>query len=147
MALAERVIHATPAQVSAALADGWSYADWVVGAVHVRDVDGTWPAPNSRVHHCVGAWPVTIADSTSVRVWDADGRMELVARLWPFGEASVTLTWEQTGSGGCRVRMAETFERGPLLAARNRLGDLLLHARNAESLRRLDDLTRRYPSS
>ena len=42
--------------------------------------------------------------------------------------------------------MAETFERGPLLAARNQLGDLLLRARNAESLRRLDDLTRRYPS-
>ena len=29
--------------VWAVLADGWSYAGWVVGASHIRDVDTGWP--------------------------------------------------------------------------------------------------------
>ena len=42
------------------LADGWDYATWVVGASRVRDVDRTWPAEGSRIHHSFGLWPVVV---------------------------------------------------------------------------------------
>lgn len=38
---------------------------------------------------------------------------------------------------------AEDFTAGPLLWARNKLNDLLLHRRNVESLRRLADIAER----
>ena len=42
----------------------------VVGAVHIRDVDTSWPSAGSQVHHKVGAWPVMIADATEVLACD-----------------------------------------------------------------------------
>ena len=51
MAIVEKVIDAPPEQVWAVLADGWTYSDWVVGTVHVRDVDDDWPRVGSELHH------------------------------------------------------------------------------------------------
>jgi hypothetical protein len=39
--------------------------------------------------------------------------------------------------------MEEDFQAGPLLALRNKINDLVLHRRNAESLRRLSDIATR----
>ena len=62
---------ATTEQVWSVLADGWSYAMWVVGASRIRAVDTNWPAPGSRIHHSVGVWPVVLSDHTeSVSVHD-----------------------------------------------------------------------------
>lgn len=36
--------------------------------------------------------------------------------------------------------MHEEFDNGPLLLARNKINDLVLHRRNLESLRRLADI-------
>ncbi len=147
MSVTERSINADPAQITAVLADGWNYADWVVGAVHIRNVDPTWPQPGSRVHHRVGAWPLTINDNTEVISWDPDHSLLLRARLWPFGEATVHLTWQAADPATCRVRMEEQFVDGPALALRNQIGDVVLHARNKEALVRLGHLTRKYPNS
>jgi len=144
MSSTSALIDATPAQIFAVLSDGWNYADWVVGAVHVRAVDPQWPEAGSRVHHKVGAWPFMIADSTSVLASDPDGRLELKARLWPLGEAHVDIRWDAEDSGRTRVTINEQFADGPLLALRNRLNDVALHQRNREALRRLADMTRRY---
>jgi hypothetical protein len=62
-----RIIRTASERVYAVLADGWSYASWVVGAAHIRDVDDTWPSVGARVHHQVGPWPLHIKDQTSVR--------------------------------------------------------------------------------
>jgi hypothetical protein len=147
MSVTERTIDATPEQVTAVLADGWNYADWVVGAVHVRAVDATWPTPGSRVHHRIGAWPLTINDNTEVTSYQPGRLLELRARLRPFGEATVRMTWEPAGADGCRVRMEEQFIGGPAVALRNQIGDVVLHARNTESLKRLEHLTRKYPAT
>ena len=147
MSVNERVLDATAEQVTAVLADGWNYADWVVGAVHVRDVDDTWPAPGSKVHHRIGAWPLTINDNTEVVSYQPHRSLVLRARLRPFGEATVHMTWEAAPSGGCRVRMEEQFVDGPALALRNQVADIVLHARNTESLNRLEHLARKYPSA
>lgn len=147
MARTTQIMSATPEQISAVLSDGWNYADWVVGAVHIRDVDPQWPAVGARVHHRVGAWPFTVADSTEVVGGDGDGHLVLQARLWPFGEALVDVSWLPVGPGSTRVTMDEQFVAGPLLSLRNKVNDLVLHQRNRESLRRLEDMTRRYPAS
>jgi hypothetical protein len=54
------------------------------------------------------------------------------------------MSWQATGNGSSRVRMEESFVQGPALAFRNRVGDMILHARNAEALARLEHLTRKY---
>ncbi|MFL6157733.1 MAG: SRPBCC family protein, partial [Marmoricola sp.] len=48
------------------LSDGWLYPSWVVGAARMRDVDASWPAVGSRLHHSVGNWPLLLDDSTEV---------------------------------------------------------------------------------
>ena len=57
----------------------------------------------------------------------------------PVGVAEVRLELAPEGSG-TRVTMTEHPIGGPILRFANRLLDLLIHARNAESLRRLGRL-------
>ncbi|MFI9640652.1 SRPBCC family protein [Micromonospora sp. NPDC051925] len=54
MAIVEKVIDAPPQRVFDVLADGWTYSDWVVSTVHVRDVDAQWPRVGTRLHHRAG---------------------------------------------------------------------------------------------
>jgi hypothetical protein len=142
MAQTSAVMNASVEQIYAVVADGWNYADWVVGAVHIRDVDPDWPQPGSKVHHRIGAWPFTIADSTEVLASDPNRGLKLRARFWPLGEAQVELNWYPEPGGRTRVTMSEHFSQGPAVSLRNKLNDAVLHQRNNESLRRLADKTR-----
>jgi uncharacterized protein YndB with AHSA1/START domain len=137
----ERVIDATPEQVFAVLADGWSYASWVVGAAHMRDVDASWPAVGSRLHHRVGPWPFNINDRTVVRAVTPGRLLELDARAWPVGSATVRIRLEPVDGGGrTRVRLTEWLSSplGSKLPATVQAA--LLVPRNKESLARLEDL-------
>ncbi len=137
-----QVTHEIPApadRVWEVLADGWTYAAWVVGASHIRDVDETWPAAGSRLHHSVGPWPLLIKDHTEVLAGQPPTRLELRARTWPLGEATVVFEIEPLGAGKCRVTIIETPTRGPAAVAHNPVFDALLDARNRETLRRLAD--------
>jgi len=135
-----RVIGTTPDRVFAVLADGWSYASWVVGAAHIRDVEDAWPAVGSRVHHRVGPWPLQIDDHTVVRVCESDRVLELGARVWPLGAARVRLELNPYGAAATRVCMAERITGGLGRLLPLAVQGLLLRPRNAESLRRLDDV-------
>lgn len=128
-----------PTDVWDVLADGWLYGLWVVGASRIRDVDRSWPSPDSRIHHSVGFWPLLIDDTTSVLGSDPARSIRLRARAWPGGEAEVVITIEPVGSG-CRVTITEDAVSGPgrLVPAPVRVA--LLHPRNNESLRRLSHL-------
>jgi uncharacterized protein YndB with AHSA1/START domain len=143
VAIVARIVQAPPERVFAVLADGWSYSDWVVGTVHIRDVEKAWPAPGSKLHHKAGPWPLSLHDSSTVLICEPDRRLRLNAGLWPLGAAVVDIRLEPAGDGATRVVMAEDFEAGPLLWARNKLNDLVLHRRNVESLRRLADIAER----
>jgi hypothetical protein len=127
-------------QIFAVLADGWSYAGWVVGASHIREADNDWPAVGSRIHHSVGAWPAQISDVTTVRDVDPPFALELDARLWPFGTARVRFELTEAVPGTTRVTMEEVVERGPLALFPDALQSVLLMPRNKETLRRLADL-------
>jgi hypothetical protein len=121
------------------LSDGWSYVGWVVGANHVRDVDAEWPAAGSRIHHRVGSWPLTLADSTESLLCEPNRILRLRARGWPFGEALVELELHQIEPGRTTVRMREAPSSGPGRWVDNPALRWLLRRRNDESLRRLRD--------
>jgi uncharacterized protein YndB with AHSA1/START domain len=138
-AVTTKEVSVSPARVWDILADGSQYAEWVVGANKIRDVDSDWPAVGSRFHHTVGVWPFHLRDNTIVKERDADQRLVLEARARPFGRARVEVALHEIPTG-TRIVMSEeavspTVARwsSPLLAP-------LIHARNVEALRRLADL-------
>src|SRR3954454_8096289 len=137
MPIVRRVVHAPPDRVFAVLADGWTYSDWVVGTVHIRDVDPAWPQVGARLRHKIGPWPFSLKDSSTVTACAPDRSLTLRAGLGPMGEATVRLELEPVGSSGTRVTMHEDFHAGPLHWLKNKVNDLLLHGRNVEALRRL----------
>ncbi|MFD9702030.1 SRPBCC family protein [Lentzea sp. NPDC059081] len=128
--------------VWAVLADGWSYAGWVVGASHIRDVDAGWPERGTRIHHSVGPWPLTIEDTTEVVRTEPDHLLELDARLWPMGAARITFTLTARSERLTEVRMAERVVRGPTTLMPKAVQDALLAPRNRETLQRLNALAK-----
>jgi uncharacterized protein YndB with AHSA1/START domain len=139
MAITVRDIPASPLQVWAVLADGKKYADWVVGADKVREVEGAWPNQGAQFHHTVGVGPLKIRDSTSVVACDPVRCLALEARVRPFGRASVVLELAASPHG-TQVTMTEGPVSPILLRAAKRLFDPLIHVRNLEALRRLENV-------
>ncbi len=137
MAVVEKHVACSPEAVVAILADGWSYAAWVVGASRIRSVDPRWPDPGSTIHHSAGAWPLVINDKTVSQSWDGRSRLELQARGWPLGEARIRIEVLPDPSGGCTVRMVEDAVRGPGTLVPKVLRDAVLVPRNVETLKRL----------
>lgn len=132
-----RTMNASPERVFAELSDGWTYTSWVVGAMHMRDVDPTWPKEGARLHHRVGVWPIGTSDTTQVLECEPPHRLVLQARGWPAGEARIVFTLEADGAGACTVTMDEWPTHGPGRMMRNALGSALIRQRNRETLERL----------
>jgi uncharacterized protein YndB with AHSA1/START domain len=138
MATNSITINAPVDRVYGVLADGHSYADWVVGAKRIRSVDPSWPAIGSKFRHTVGAGPLTIHDESEVLDVEPRRRLKLRVRARPAGEAHVTLTLASDGGNRTTVEMEEHAVRGlAMLVGRNPIADRLLAGRNAEALRRL----------
>jgi uncharacterized protein YndB with AHSA1/START domain len=133
-------IDAPPAQVWAVLAEGWTYAGWVVGASHVRAVDQGWPGFGNRIHHSVGLWPLTVSDTTEVVGVEPGRYIELDARAWPAGVARVRIELTRIDDDRTRVVMSEQVVRGPSKFVPKAVQAALLVPRNRESLSRLADL-------
>ena len=142
MADAEIVIRADRAAVFALLAEPATYAEWVVGADRVRGADNAWPEPGSRLHHSVGAAPLTIDDSTEVVAAEPPERLELLAHLGPLGSFRVELRLEEAGEGLTHVHMHEEAVAGVSRLA-GPAGDGAGRVRNKLSLARLKALAER----
>jgi hypothetical protein len=143
MSIVTRHSPAPPAAVFAVLADGWRYADWVVGAKRIRAVDPTWPAPGSRFHHKVGVGPAEIKDCSQCEAVDPPRSITLKVNVWPAGTAHVRLDLAPAEDGGTEITMEELPLEGLLKTLDNPLQRALLSARNTESLRRLSRLAER----
>ncbi|NYE36774.1 uncharacterized protein YndB with AHSA1/START domain [Nocardioides cavernae] len=137
MSTTSRTIDATPEQVWEVLADGWLYPLFVVGASRMRDVDETWPAVGSRLHHSVGSWPLLIDDTTEVLEVEESARILLLARGWPAGQAHVEISLEPESTTTTTVTIVEDATAGPGTLVPKPLRDAQLHLRNVEALRRL----------
>jgi hypothetical protein len=135
-----RTINTTPERIFAVLADGWSYASWVVGAAHIRDVDAGWPAVGTRIHHRVGPWPLQLDDQTMVRSLKPGKALELDAQMWPLGAAVIRLWLEPVSATSTRIHMDETLTSGIGRLLPKVVQAPLLRSRNAEALRRIDDI-------
>ncbi len=131
-----RAFSCPPAAVFDALADGWLYPTWVVGASRMRDVDATWPASGAKLAHSIGVWPVLIDDETVSLEWNPPHRAVMRAKGWPIGEARVTIDVRTHGTG-CLVRIQEEPEEGPGAWVPRFLIEPMLHLRNRETLHRL----------
>jgi carbon monoxide dehydrogenase subunit G len=88
---------ATADDVWAVLSDGWTYSAWVVGTVKIREVDPEWPSVRAKLHHAVGAWPLTLQDETEIIECEQGRRLLMQARGWPMGEATVEFTLHPAG--------------------------------------------------
>ena len=142
MSTTTRIIHGTPDAVFDVLANGWSYSQWVVGAARIRQVTHGWPAQGTLIHHSVGAWPVLIDDTTTVRRSERPTLLELTVRAWPSGEGLVRITCRPEGAD-THVTMEEDATKGPALLVPRPVRALLLDWRNREALRRLAILVER----
>ncbi|GIG28229.1 SRPBCC family protein [Cellulomonas marina] len=143
METVSRVVHAPASAVLAVLADGWSYASWVVGASRIEGVDPSWPEQGSRIAHSVGPWPAVIDDITVSRGWDPEHGIRLRARGWPLGEALIVVHVEPLGDDRCRVEFAEDASSGPGRLVPPPLRHLVLRWRNIETVKRLALLAER----
>jgi uncharacterized protein YndB with AHSA1/START domain len=120
------------------LADPDRYAEWVVGASRVRDADSTWPAPGARLHHSVGADPLTVDDSTEVLECEEPDRLVLLAHIGPLGSFRVELLLRDDGEATHVTMLEHPVEGisklgGPATSA-------VIKLRNALSLDRLKEL-------
>ena len=112
MATVSRVIDATPDEVFAVLANGWTYSNWVTGTSYMRAVDARWPEVGSRLHHASGVWPLVLRDETQVETIEPDRMLRILARGRPLGEARVLIQLAAEADG-TRVEMTETPNAGP----------------------------------
>lgn len=142
MSRTRRLVTVPPEQVWEVLADGWMYPLWVVGAARMREVDDTWPAPGSKLHHSVGLWPALIDDETVVRACEPGRMLRLRARGWPAGEADVVITLTPQ-DGGTLVEIEEDAVKGPGRLMPKPVRAPLIAWRNVESLRRLAHVAER----
>jgi uncharacterized protein YndB with AHSA1/START domain len=137
MNVVRRRTSASPSTVFAVLADGWRYADWVVGAKTIRHVDDAWPAVGASFHHKVGVGPMEIRDSSVCEAVDPDRAISLRVRAFPAGSARVRIVLQPTEDGGTEVLLEEHPLEGFARRFDNPLQRAALRLRNVESLRRL----------
>ena len=140
MACNQRTIDATPDQIWAVLADPMSYDRWVVGAKDIRTADGTWPEVGSTLDHTSGFGPLQLKDNTKVLESEPPRRLVMEARGRPLGIARIEMRLEPDGSQ-TKVTMVEKAVRPDPVKLMNPALDPLIHSRNTETLRRLDEAT------
>ena len=132
-------------RVWGAIADGWTYAQWVVGNTRTRAVDSQWPAPGAAIRHSVGVWPLVINDKTVVESCTPGEELVLRAHLGRLGAARITLRLFDTADG-CRIEMHEVPVAGPINIVPDRLVLAAVYPRNRECLWRLAAIAERLES-
>ncbi|SEK46818.1 SRPBCC family protein [Streptacidiphilus jiangxiensis] len=92
MAQRQRLIEYPPSQVWDTLADGESYAQWVVGTKEILHADSRWPAVGAQLRFRAGLGPWTFEDTCEVRICESARRLELEASAKPFGTVRIAFT-------------------------------------------------------
>ncbi|HEV2635899.1 MAG TPA: SRPBCC family protein [Actinocrinis sp.] len=133
MAARQQLIPRPPHQVWKVLADGSSYARWVVGTQQILDVDPDWPAVGAVLRFQLGLGPLNFRDTCTVRICEPERRLELEAKAEPFGTARIAFTLIPWADGTLVI-----LDEHPLLGPGARLqgppSELLLHVRNRRML-------------
>jgi polyketide cyclase/dehydrase/lipid transport protein len=130
-------------EVWAAIADGWTYSQWVVGNSRMRAVDPNWPQVGSTIRHSIGVWPLLLDDVTVVEECQPLQRLVLLAKGRPFGKARITLQLFDIDGGGCRIEMAEVPVGAPMGWVPKRVALAAAFPRNRECTWRLAAIAER----
>ncbi|RBY82387.1 SRPBCC family protein [Geodermatophilus sp. TF02-6] len=145
MAVVNVLVQRRPEQVWDVLADGSSYAEWVVGTREIRAVDDGWPALGTRIHYTVGLGPVTLNGSTTVRHVEPGRQLGLEADAQPIGSARIAIDLLDWGDDTVVV-LDEHPLRGPGYRLHNTLSDAVLLLRGRPMVHNLARLVeRRHP--
>jgi carbon monoxide dehydrogenase subunit G len=136
MSVMNVLIERPPAAVWAVLADGHSYAEWVVGTKEIHEVDEHWPAVGSTIQFTAGVGPVEINDRTVVRHVEPERSLELEAQARWMGTARISFDLRPWGDNTL-VIIDEHPLTGPGARLHNAAVDLLLHVRNRKMVRAL----------
>ena len=144
--IATRGVAASCQTVWDVLANGWTYAQWVVGNSRTRAVDSHWPRPGSAIRHSIGVWPLVINDQTVVESCEPGQELVLRAGVGWLGAARITMRLNETPDG-CRVDMIEVPVQGPVGVIPDLLALAAIYPRNRECLLRLASLAERFKPS
>ncbi|OBK17274.1 SRPBCC family protein [Mycobacterium asiaticum] len=144
--IATRDVSSSCQDVWDVIANGWTYAQWVVGNSRTRAVDDNWPEPGASIQHSIGVWPLVINDETLVESCTPGKELVLQARLSVLGAARITLRLHEIADG-CRIEMIEVPVEGPIKLMPDRLALAAVYPRNRECLWRLEALAKgRHPA-
>jgi hypothetical protein len=132
---------ATPEAIWRYIGDARTYPDWVVGAAEARKVDPTYPEPGSTLHHTQIVPKVGLKDTTSVVDSNPPEDLELEVRIRPLAVNGVRFILRPDGRGRTHVTMLEWPKYGVVARLLGRLFVPALQLRNAETLRRLKNLS------
>ena len=133
MAKRHQLVKCPPHQVWRVLADGDSYARWVVGTQEILHVDPGWPAFGAALRFQAGLGPIHFEDSCTVRICEPEHRLELEAKAERFGTARIAFTlvpW----STDTLVMLDEHPLLGPGARLQGPISERLLHLRNRRLL-------------
>ncbi|GAA3310297.1 SRPBCC family protein [Streptomyces cinereospinus] len=75
----------------AVLADGATYARWVVGPSAVEPVRGQWPQTGAAIRYEIPVGPLRLSNETVVRRCDEGEALELEAHAGPLGTARIAI--------------------------------------------------------
>jgi uncharacterized protein YndB with AHSA1/START domain len=136
MARRQQLVKCPPQRVWRILANGESYAQWVVGTQQILHADAAWPAVDAELRFQVGVGPIHFEDSCVVRICEPQRRLELEAMAKPFGTARIAFTLIPWSDNTLVI-----LDEHPLLGAGARLqgplSECLLHVRNRRLLANL----------
>jgi uncharacterized protein YndB with AHSA1/START domain len=145
MAVVNVLIRRPPEQVWEVLADGYAYAEWVVGTQEVRAVDDDWPAVGTALHYTVGIGPLSFRGQTVVRRCEPGRQLGLEADGGPLGTARIVIDVIDWGADTVVV-LDESPLRGTAYQLHNTLSEAVLLLRGRPMVNKLARLVeRRHP--
>ena len=132
---------ARPEAIWRYVGDARTYPDWVVGAAESRKVDPEYPQPGATLHHTQGIPKIGLKDTSTVIEADPPRHLELEVRVRPFAVNGVRFILDGNGDARTHVTMLEWPKRGVVARLMGPLFAPALKLRNAETLRRLRNLS------
>lgn len=142
MAIVNVLVRRPPERVWEVLADGFAYADWVVGTRQIRAVDDGWPAVGTSIHYTVGVGMLSFRGRTTVRAIEEGHTLGLEADAGPLGTARIMIELLPWGEDTV-VLLDEHPLRGPGYALHNAFSDALLLLRGRPMVKHLARLVER----
>ena len=139
------LIERPPEDVWAVLADGHSYAEWVVGTKEIHEVDEHWPDVGAQITFTAGVGPLSFSDTTTVRRVEPHRELELEANAQWLGSARIAFDVRPWGEHTL-VIIDEHPLSGPAGRWHNAMSDVMLRLRNRLMVRRLADAVEKRSS-